>query len=379
MSYVYRLSDLAGNVRSELPAAKGKRFARALGSMGTSAAVVRLDHDDADFLLGGDALVRIDEVDDDFLRDGSKTLQGHHTLITAEEVVDEEGRGSVAATFADPYWVTLRRLCGKSAAGYSMGTALAPVDRGAIVTDLVNATNVESPTGLRMGTVTPSSNTYVSGWSYKRIGEAIVELGAALDGYDWTVRPIPFVADRGLGIIGELDVVGAAGTIRPNAAFESGPTEGSLGNVRGYRRAVTNEGRVNRVFHLAGGAQRVLTDQNAAAQAARGLLEDVVTADLTVDDLRLKLLAYHLAVRAGARQTITFSPVRAIGARVPRFGRDFNLGDVVPFRAAALKAPKPGAGPVLTKRINVNVRVYGVEVNVDELGAGTPTLTVVPQ
>lgn len=373
------LTDLAGVPRSELAGAAGKQFSVGVNTLGTSKVGVDAWHPDADFLLSGDALLKVIEVDDDFLRDGTQTLHAHHRLTDVEEVAGADG-ATVVATFADPFWSMTKRLAGKSPTGYSRGTAGSPVDRGTIVSELVVATNVEGASGLRMGSVTPSSSTYVAGWYYKPIAQAIAELGGALDAYDWRVRPIDYVSaggGSGLGYYGELDLSPALGTTRLDAAFEYGD---GLYNVTGYQRAVTLGGSANRLFHLPPGfpdntTLAVKTDQDTTAQAAHGLMEDVVAADLSVDDLRTKLLAYHLSVRKGARQTITFTPARALGARVPRLGRSYFAGDVVPLRASIAAPGK--ADPV--KRLDVLVRVYNVTVSVDENGAGTHALTVVPQ
>lgn len=382
MSWDFVLSDLAGNAVSELPGARSKRVSLGVRTLSSAAVTVPTDSDVADFLLGGDALLRVYQSSDTMTSTPpgvtDRKLMAHLRLVTAEEAGQAGQPGTVAATFADPFWTLLRRLIGKSTAGYSRGTALAPVDRGTIISELVAATNAESASGLRMGTVTASSSTYVSGWFYKRIAEAITELTATLDGPDWRIRPIELVpvAGQALGVIGELDVAAAIGVANPDAAFEYGD---GLVNVAGYRRLVSLETSLNRAIHLPPGfpdttTQQAITADDAASQAARGLLEDVIASDVNVDDLRTKLVQYHVAIRKGPRQTMTFSPVRdPSGQRVPRVGIDYNVGDAVPFRVTILK--QDGS---LSKRINVLTRVYNVDVNVDDVGVGVQTLTVAP-
>lgn len=368
--WVYVLEDLAGNPRSELPGAYGKTCApQPLASMGTAGVTVPLDHEDADFLLAGDALLRVYETD----VPGRTTplTHFHGRLITAEEVAGSDNpKAGVACTFADGLWTLLRRLCGKSRAGYSAGTALALVDRGAIIADLVNTTNLESPSGIRPGQVLTSAPTFVSGWYYAKIAEKIAELSATLDGPDYMVRPIDFTS----GYYCELDVAAVIGAVRLDSAFEFG--DGLL-NVKSYKRGVSLDGTANRVFHLPPGfpdnlTQEVKQADNAGSQATRGLLEDIVSADLSVDELRVKLVAHHIAVRSNPRQTITFEPVTDVGARVPRYGVDFANGDVVPFRATFWKR----SGPV--KRIDALFRIYQTAFAVDDNGVATPTLTITP-
>jgi len=362
--YTFLLSTLGGTLVSEVPAATAKAFEVAVNGQGTSRLTIRGGTEDADFVLGGDALLKIYEVDPAL--PAGRVLLAHHRLVTAEEV-GAENSVSVAATFADPLWILGRRLIGKSAAGYTRATA----DRGTIIAELVDAANAESPSGLRIGTVTASSATTVGGWFYKAISEAITELASTLDGPDYRVRPIDYTA----GVIGELDVSPSIAEVRADAVFEYG--EG-LANVRSFKRAVSNEGLANRVISLPAGFPEnavgaVLQRDDAASADIRGLFESVVTADIGVDALRASILDAHLQVRRGPRQVITFELVADLGSRVPKLGRDFNVGDIVTFRATI----RTDAGQLL-KRINVLVRVYGYGVSVDEAGYGTPTLTVTP-
>lgn len=363
MAYTFTLEDLAGTELGEV-AATTRRVGLAVGSMATAGYTLRLDDDLADTILEGDTLLAV--YDDDV----SRTVPIFHgRQVTAEEVAAENA-ATVAATYADPSWTLLRRLAGKSAAGYSRGTPLAQVDRGTIIRELVDATNAESPSGVRMGTVTASSLTYVAGWFYKPVAEAIRDLSATLDGPDWRVRPIAYAG----GYIGELDVAPAIGQQRPDAAFEYG--DGAL-NVKTYRRAVTLEGTANRLHGLPPGfpdnaTQAVQQEDHAASQATRGLLEDALSTDLNVDELRRRLLQHHIIVRHGPRQTITFEPVTELDEgderRIPRLGLDLNVGDIIPFRATVHGE----------KRIDVRVRVYGVELADTGAGTLTPTYTVTP-
>jgi hypothetical protein len=335
--------------------------------MATSSVAAPGDTADADYLLGGDTLLRVYEQADD----GSTVLLGHHRQVTAEENA-ADGKVSVAATFADPVWTLMRRLIGKTVGGYARGTALAPVDPATIIFELLAAANADSPTGVVAGDSAASTPTYVADWRFKPLGEAVSDLGATLGGPDWRVRPTEWT----FGSYGALDVLPIIGTARTDAAFEYG--DGLL-NVASYKRAVTVEGGANRLYSLPVGfpdnaANSVLSRQDTGSQAIRGVLEAVVAGDLTVDVLRAALLDHHLAIRANPRQIISFQPVRDTRAgRLPRFGVDYGIGDVLPFRASIRR--RDG---VLVKRLDVTARLYNYGVSVDELGAGTPTLTMSP-
>lgn len=376
MAFIYRLSGLDGEELSELPLAHAKTLGLSIGSLATAGFTTRLDSADADTLLEGDTLLTVTETDVPGTTE--PVLHFHGRQVAAQEVASE-GAASVAASFADPYWLTLRRLIGKSASGYTRGTSLAPVDRGTIIHELLAAGNAEGTTRLRPGTLTPSSSTFVAGWYYKPLGEAIAELAATLDGPDWRVRPIPY-SD---GYIGELDVAPVIGTSRPDAVFEFGD---GLANVKTYTRGVTLEGAANRMHSLPPGfpdnaTQAVLTEDAAPdVMARRELLEAVLSTDLNVDELRRALLRHHIAVRANPRQTITFEPVAPIAAdRVPRLGVDCNVGDVVPFRASVDRGLNPlTREPYKVKRINALMRVYGVAYTENEAGTMVPAFTVAP-
>lgn len=362
MAWRFVLTDLAGEAISELPGISGKTFAMPIGSTATASLSVPLDRDEADALIECDTLLRVYED-----MPAGPFLHGHLRQVTAEEVAGAN-TGSVAATFADPSWVLSRRLCGKSPTGYAIGTALAPVDRAAIIADLLNTTNAESPTGVVMGDTTPSAATYVEGWAYKPILEGITELAATLDGPDWRVRPTEYLATAGQGTIGRLEVKASIGQRRPDTVFEFGDGQH---NVQSYTRTVTVDGTANRVFHLPADplTQSVVMRENTASQAYRGLLESVVAADITPDQLRVALLEHHIALRSGPKQTITFQPGSSL-QNVPRLGSEdgYDVGDVVTFRAS-----RRGR-----KRVDGLFRIYQAAVTVNELGVATTSLTVVP-
>ncbi len=364
MTWRFVLTDLQGQALSELPGISGKTFAKPIGSTATGSFSVPLDRWEADPLVECETLLRVYED-----TPNGPFLHGHLRQITAEEQ-GGQNTGSVAAAFADPSWVLSRRFCGKASGGYSMGTAVSPVDRGAIIADLVNLTNTESPTGLLMGMVTPSSTTYVEAWSYKPILEAVGELSATLDGPDWQVQPVEYVPTSGQGTIGLLDVKASIGQVRPEAVFEFGD---GTNNVRSYTRTATLDGTANRVFHLPADptTQTVLSREDSTSIGYRGLLEAIVAADITPDQLRVALLEHHIAVRSGPKQTITFEPGSGL-LNVPHLGTDFSVGDIVTFRASVNRAGRT------QKRLNGLFRVYQAAVTVSDLGVATTSLTVVP-
>lgn len=384
MALSFVLTDLGGVERGELvdfiPGGQ-RRLALPVGSFATASGFeLPLDHPQVDFLMDGDALLQV-WLDYPWYNDGDKFLAAHLRLVTADEVAGAEGKTpSVGLTWADPFWWLFKRLIGKSAIGYSKGTAIAPVDIGnVIVRDLVDTTNAESPSGLRMGTVSASSSTYVDAYRFKKIAEAIAELCATLDGPDWWVRPIDWTAGAGgLGYFGELDLAPILANVQPTAAWEF--ADGKH-NLTSYRRTSDNSGRINRAFHLPPGfpdnaTQAIQVRENAPAIAAAGLMEEVVESqELTVDALRIKLLEHHIAVRSNPRQTVTLEAAtdteNGEGA-VHAYGVHYQRGDIVPFRAWNPLAPDD------EPRVDGDVRIYQAELLQDDSGNVAPTLTVSP-
>lgn len=371
MPYQFILEDLAGRALSDLPGATGKSFARTLASLSTGQITLPLWHEQADTLMGGDCLLH---VIDTTSSPGLDVFRGR--LVTAEEQAGD-GKGSVKATFADGFWTLSRRLCGKSATGFSQGTATAPVAHTAIMSALLAATIAEGPAGIRAGSITASPATAFTGpHYYKKIAELIAELGATADGPDWRIDPIATAPTSNPALCDYCEFVAAPslGTSRPEQPFEYG--DGRL-NVKSYSRVVSVEGVANSMYALPSGfpdsSSAVASSTSGSSIAARGLLEDVVANDLSVDQLRQQLVDLHIQVRATPRQTMTFEPVNDLsGERLPRLRADYDVGDVVPFRVAVRR------GQTLDKRVDVLARIFQVEVTVDEKGVGQPKLTISP-
>lgn len=354
-------TTLSGGSRRALSFATAKKPGRALNAPRTVTFGVPIDDPHADFLLEGDALIKAYERDP---ATGAKTLTHHCRLVTAHE---QSAAGIIACSAADPLWVLARRLIGKSTSGYSKGTAVSPVDSGAIIADILAVANAEAETGVGLGTVGTSVATNVQAVFYKPAADAILELVRQLDGPDINLVPIEYTA----GKIARLDVPAYLGSRRPSALFEHG---GGKRNVENYERPVTLDGTANRIHTLPpsypNSTDAVLVDSDPASIAQRGLLETVLASDLQVTALRQALTDYHLQVRKGPRQTIVFTP--AAGDATPRLGRDFDIGDIVPFRA--WRQRRGDTKPRL--RIDAELRVFSAEVDGDNPTA-PPTLTLV--
>lgn len=388
----YLLCDLTGNELTELPGATAKQCSIPVNSMGTALATLRLDDPDAEYISGGDALLKVYEEDADFLTDGNKVLRHVGRLINVDETPTETGPVA-RCTFADAFWYITLRLIGKSAAGFVQGTALAKVDPITIITAILAQVNADFATGLTLG-VTGSSPaaaaTYVKEWYYVNAAEKIAELSAPLDGPDFRVRPIEpaYTVLAGIGFdtppfvtnIGALDVLPSISTARPDVAFEYG--EDTLGNCSSYQRIVDNAGMAQAAYHLPPSfpdatAGAVVLANDLAARNRHGLLaETVVTADLTAAEYRQALVQRNVDVRADPKQTVTFT-VASERSGAPRLGRDYDVGDVCRGRIKVAQRDRSTGAVTHRVRFDAAVRVYNVDVLIDENGVATqqPTVT----
>jgi hypothetical protein len=328
---------------------------------------VRVDDALADTLLSGQALLKA-------YRNGTLIFNG--PVIPSEEVNDA-GNGTVAFAAAGPLWRLGHRHLGKSAAGYSHGTSVAPVDRSTILAGILTAVNGDAYTGIDVGTVTASTTSYVAWAPYKPALEAVNEVATPLGGPDYEVAPTePLTTGAGTRI-GVLNVSASIGQARPAAAFEAGP--GTRSNVASWRRAVSLDGLANVVYVLppsSDPAAAVAVATDAPSIAAYGRHELVIASELASADMRQRIADENVRLRRVPRQTITFTPTRddpATPGRVPQFMQDFVLGDTVPFRAVI---GRPDG--TVQVRVNASLRVYGIAFALDPEGAETPTVTLTP-
>jgi hypothetical protein len=378
------VADFDGTILGEILNPRGRTFSYRVNRVRTAKVGIDLREPLADRVLTGDVILKAYE-DDELAFLGEPT--------DSDEVITEATK-AVTATFQDPTFGLATRLVGKGSLqniggvdtwvwGYTRDT---PVDRGTVISELLTAANAESDTHVRMGALEASSTDTVGPWHFKPLSEVLSELSAPLDGYDWQMRPTEPTPD-GLGVKwAELDIVAVlGGALRRDAVFAYSDEVEDRGNVKGYTRNVTKQNLTNDGFSLPPGfpdtgTGGVVEYDDGLSQSRWGLRESVVASDLIDEGLRTQLLKETIAVRANPRQAIKidgFFPEdiddaaeagTPIPAR-PEFGVDYNLGDVVPFRATI-------DGQT---RVNGLFRVYGVDISVDDEGVATPSLYLTPE
>lgn len=357
MAWQLVLADLTtGIALGEILNAKDRTVSLQLNRMPTCAFTVRLDHEQAARLLEATVLVKAYQ---------DKTLRFIGPVVSAEEAAQGEG-GTLKVTAAGGLWRLTKRLIGKTALGYSNGTAVSPVDRGQIAADILTTVNAEGDTGIRVGTVTPSATGFVGPWRFKPAAEAITELSATLDGYDFEIAPTEPTTDVAGLQIGTLNVGPILGAPKSEAIFEYGT---GRRNVTSYTRPVTLDGLLNLAWNLPENfpdnpTSAVVTATDAASITKWGRMEGLVQGDVTVDTLRQKLIDEHVRIRRNPRQVITFDPAR----NAPRYGTDYTVGDIVTCRARIQGVD----------RFNGLFRVYGATVSLSEEGTVTEKLDLIP-
>lgn len=362
MSWSLLLADLAGVTKGEINNASDRSVSFAFNRLNTGSFRVRLDHPLANDLLEGDSLIKVYQR---LSGSTTPTIRMVAEIVSVEEVASESDPGSLAVTFAEAgFWRLSHRLIGKSIDGYSRGTALAPVTRGSIAQNVIETVNAEKDTGVRIGTIADTATGFVGPWFYKPVSEAIGELSATLDGFDFRFDPVEPVTD-GAGLkIATFRTAGAIGQTQANTVFEFGTGKR---NIKSLKRQISRDGLLTKGYHLPPGfpetPEAVVSAENTPAIAARGLHEALVTSDIATADLRAALVREHVAVRKQPRQLITFEPT-SYGSE---FRADYDVGDVVTARARV-------AG---STRFNGLFRIYGVDVSINDNGLATYSLTLI--
>lgn len=397
MTWTFQLTDRQGTPLTELRNARDRSLRFPLGRTPTLSFTVDATHPAGPLLLALDKTL-VNCFDDS---SGSKVLRMRAVVIGYQKQRQSEG-STIQVTAAGLQWRLDHRLVGKHVNGATDGTnATTLKDRGTIMGDLLDAVNAGDAssiwadgdnTAIRRGTITASSSTYIGPWRYKPVGEAYAELAGTLDGPDWQVRYAdPPTSDATGVVLGYLDVSAAIGTTRPDVVFAYGTQPG---NVETWTDVGDANGLANRAVNLPPGWPDTATDQpvawdDATSIADRGLYEAVVAADLQTFDLRQKLTQEHVRIRKVPRRVISFQPVAedpnalVEQRRVPRLFTDFNVGDVVRFRAVERFDVTAADGTVIGQNevptADLLVRVFAADLSIDPNGVASTSLTLIQE
>lgn len=315
--------------------------------------------------------------------DGLITLRQNGTLrMTAEisslEIVgDEDGTHSIGVTAVETMWPRFQHiLVGRSSAGLK-GPATA-TDQGTWLISTVlaglntaNISGVSTHTGVGLGTVTASNDISGGVWRYTPFLELIQELAASVNGFDfWQVPADPSAGTVGTAWCGTLWIAPLKGTTKSNVVFEYG-TE--LPNAATFRVLYDSTEMINRAISLPpsfpdSAGLSVLTSFSTVRGAATGVREEVIPMEFKSTAFRQGLINTHQAVRRNPRSLFEIQPMPYVAdGRVPQPLVDYTTGDTVLGRI------KVGNVSVL----DALVRVYGIRIAPDDVGAGEVTLSLV--
>ena len=351
--------DRAGVLIGDLSDAHSRQFNFGLSTMNSASFTVRADHPLADTLVNGEALVKL------YRKEAAATsvLMMVCEIVSVEEVAQDSG-ATIAVTCAEASYFRLsHRLIGTTSAGWSYGTAAAPLGRHSVAINAMLDANAAAATGVTYNGGSTSGGTTAAGpWYFKPVIEAITDSAFAGDGFDFVFDPL----EPSTGNVGSLRTAVTIGTSKPEAIFEYGTGKN---NVLSYKRQITRDGLCNFAYVSPPGfpdntADTVTTSSNATSITARGRFEALIPSDLITAAARQSIADLHVTLRKQARQRIEFVP----GLSAPQFVTDYSVGDTVTARAEH---------PANSIRFNVTFRVYGVAITLDDEGAESTALTLI--
>lgn len=289
---------------------------------------------------------------------------------TAMQVLGDSSAHSIRVVATEQPWVKLRkRLIGRSAAGVSFTST----DRSYIAAQVLALANAEAATGTNIGGIQPSNSVASAGtWHYKPVLEAITELGAPLNGFDFWFTPVEPTGGNVNSTNARLNIAPVRGSFQANAVFEYGTGKA---NARAYEWQITLGDRLSRAYALPAKYPNndgivVVSSVDSATETAIGRREEVVPHDLgdPEGDFRQMLTDEHIRIRKNPKQIFLIQPAYDDGTgRVPSFLKDYNIGDLVEGRVKDQDL----------LMLDAWVRVYGAEVSLDDQGAEEITLALV--
>lgn len=355
----FELANLGGTALGDLTQTMNRKVTTQLVKPGTIEFTVPAHHPEVTDLLANQH-VYIKAYRENILQMVAET--------TALQVVGTAEERSIRVVATEAPWIMLmKRLIGKSTAGVTFTS----LDRAEIARQILALVNAESNSKVQAGSITYAGSTATAGpWYYKKAMEAITELGAPLNGYDWWFTPL----EPSTGNVGALNTAPVRGAYRPNAVLEYGT---GRANAREYEWRITLGDRISRAYSLPPSYPNnsglvVASSFDAVTELSIGRREDLVEADLgdAAGDLRQDLTDETVNVRKNPKNVFLIQPAANDDTgRVPQYLTDYDLGDII-------------EGRVLDQDVlmlDALVRVYGVEAEIDDLGNEQITVGLVDE
>lgn len=346
----YVLTDLLGTQLGEVTNASDRVLSLPLNGLPTAGFGIPSNHYLAPYLEdpSWDGLLKV-------YRDGTLVFCG--PVVTSDDQSAGSGQ-TIKVTASGPLWRLGFRLLGTDAAGWSLGTAAAPLDLGFIAQQMLATANAGGYTGISAGTLVASSPGAAGQFFMQPIDQSIVTLSTGAASFDFEIAPVePTNIGLGWPHIGTFNCVPLIGTLKSNAIFEFGTTRANLtayGNTIDRTKLLTH-GYINQP--AATDHSGILTSTDAAAEATRGRFEGVVDdGGVQWDSLRQALVDKNVQVRKQARRLVSLKPVQNCPGPIPLV--DFIVGDQIRAR-------------IQTNRLSlldVTVRVWALNFIIDASG-----------
>lgn len=356
----FELADLPGTPLGDITDAKDRRITKQLVKPNTVEFTLPMSHPRINDLLSNQHM-HVNVYRENELDTVAET--------TALQVVGSGSERSVRVVATEAGWVRLqKRLIGKSTTGVTFTSS----DRAYMALLILLIVDAEADCRVGAGTLMPAGATATAGpWYYKRAMEAITELGAPLNGFDWWFTPVD---PEGGGNVALLNTASVRGAYRPNAVFEYGTGQF---NAREYEWRITLGDRISRAYSLPpqypnNAGLVVASSSDSTTELNIGRREDIIESDLgdAGGTLRQALTDEAVAVRKNPKNVFLIQPASDDGTgRVPTYLTDYDIGDIVEGRVLDQE----------TLLLDALVRVYGVQIELDDLGNEQITLGLVDE
>jgi hypothetical protein len=198
--------------------------------------------------------------------------------------------------------------------------AFTNVDGGTIARTLVDEANLAGPTGLtNAGGVIEQTPTRTVTYAFKRVGEALVELATAFNGFDLWLEPL----DGRDGNLARLHIYARKGLMQPDVVLGWGIAPN---NVKVIRRMLNGDIVANEITGL-GSAVKAGPSRTQDSVNQLGLWQDVHSySDITNQAYLDALVDEELRFRALPRELVMVVPQ---GGVAPEPFTHYNLGDLV--------------------------------------------------
>lgn len=351
--WTYELCKLDGTPIGEVRQASERVVVLGINRPSTATFSVRMDNDLLVPLYKEDTRLRVWE-------DSTLRFNGY---VTTTELAETDPNQPVAikVNAVDAAWKLAHRLTGKS----SGGTAHTG-DKAKTARKIISEVNGEGNSGVEIlaeGEYSAAGSGNYTAGPYATALACINDLAHGIDGFDWKMEPLSAVGTK----VSRFVAKPVLGTTVTAAVFERGWGQKNC-RVSSYVRDLT--GLSNRAFHMPdegleteGAVVKVKND--AVSEALRGRFESIADAyGLQDSTLRDKWLEEYIRVRKNPRYVVGLTLDKQDGTgRVPIYGTDFNLGDLITARAVF-------NGITL---FNGLVRIYAVKFEINETGAAIVT------